>query len=557
MESVSLLEHSVSENKSHILNFASDASPKIQDETTLLLKFSNDLATVRDKNGLSIIFKKYLKDLFSINEYIITIRNDDNLTYSYFLHELPVPDPEDEGFKTITGSKMPVEGSLTGAVLKSNEPVVFQISNILQYNTYSFPSYSFWNSVSAKEILGVRLKVANEDIGIFWIQPGKTPMGLIKGLSAQIAIALSNAMANTKIERQLEEIKNYKLKLEYENMYLHEQIETSHNYSEIIGSGQEMQKIFSLMSQVAFANSTVLILGATGTGKELIARAIHNNSPRKDKLMVKVNCAALPANLIESELFGHEKGSFTGATERRIGKFELANNSTLFLDEIGEMPLDLQVKLLRALQEKEIERVGGRTTIKVDVRIVAATNRDLEKEVQNGKFRSDLFYRLNVFPVHMPTLKDRKEDIPVLAYYFMHRFAKLSGRKMLKIADHAMRDLQEYSWPGNVRELEHLIERSVLLARTHIIEEVFLPNVFTKEIIKDHEDATIEDRGYVKTIDENERDHIIAVLKRCGGKIFGYKGAAELLGVPTSTLNSKISKLGIKKEQLFIQTKEK
>jgi len=300
-----------------------------------------------------------------------------------------------------------------------------------------------------------------------------------------------------------------------------------------------------LVSQVAASDSTVLILGETGTGKELIARAIHNDSLRKDKLMVKVNCAALPPNLIESELFGHERGSFTGATEQRLGKFELANNSTLFLDEIGEMPLDLQVKLLRVLQEKEIERVGGRKTIKVDVRIVAATNRDLEMEVAEGRFRSDLYYRLNIFPISLPPLRDRREDIPLLAAYFIRRFAKKAARQITTFSNRALQDMIQYSWPGNIRELEHLIERSVLLSSGDTIKHIYLPS--SKPVAQ----TTGSEELLLKTIDENERDHILKILKFCGGKMAGDGGAAQILGVPPGTLYSKLKRLGIKREHSF------
>jgi len=317
------------------------------------------------------------------------------------------------------------------------------------------------------------------------------------------------------------------------------------DFSEIIGDSPEMQKTFRLMAQVAPSDSTVLILGETGTGKELIARAIHQHSPRKGKPMVKVNCAALPASLIESELFGHERGSFTGAFERRIGKFELANNGTLFLDEIGDMPPELQVKLLRALQEKEIERLGGKGTINVNVRIIAATNRDLEKEMEEGRFRSDLFYRLNIFPLELPPLRDRQEDIPLLAEHFINLFSKKSGKTINGLCSLVLQQLTRYNWPGNIRELEHLIERSVLLATGSTIRQIHMParkrNAPVKSAGKEIE---------IKTIDENERDHILHMLKYCKGRIAGEGGAAEILGVPPSTLNSKIKRLGIRREHI-------
>jgi transcriptional regulator with GAF, ATPase, and Fis domain len=303
----------------------------------------------------------------------------------------------------------------------------------------------------------------------------------------------------------------------------------------------EMKKVFDLIGRVAETDSTVLLQGETGTGKELIARAIHVNSRRKDHIMVKVNCAAIPANLIESELFGHEKGSFTGATDRRIGKFELAHNSTLFLDEIGEMPMELQVKLLRVLQEKEIERVGGKSTIKTDVRIIAATNRNLYEEINAGKFRSDLFYRLNVFPITLPPLRDRKEDIPGLAYHFIQRLSQKLGRPVSSISHKALEEMLRYNWPGNIRELEHLIERSLLMTRGTIIKEIYLPKT---EI---HQKSGRKDEDSIKSFAQNEREYILSILKKSNGKVRGPGGAAELLDLPSSTLQSKMKKLGIRK----------
>lgn len=262
--------------------------------------------------------------------------------------------------------------------------------------------------------------------------------------------------------------------------------------------------------------------------------------------MVKLNCAALPANLVESELFGHEKGSFTGATERRLGKFELAHNGTLFLDEIGELSLELQVKLLRALQEKEIERVGGKGVIKTNVRILAATNRNLAKEVENGNFRSDLYYRLNVFPITVPPLRERKDDIIELALHFIRRFAKKTGKDVRDLTKSISKTLIDYPWPGNIRELEHLIERSVLLSKGNIIKEVHLPKL---ERMESTNSQTGD--GKIRTIFENERDHILSILKMCKGKISGNGGAAEILGIPATTLNSKIKKFKIKREHIL------
>jgi transcriptional regulator with GAF, ATPase, and Fis domain len=344
--------------------------------------------------------------------------------------------------------------------------------------------------------------------------------------------------AYKKIKAQLDEIHNFRTQLEDERIHIPDNTQPAGSYPLIIGAGPGMNKVFALMDQVAGSVSTVLIMGETGTGKELIARAIHEGSDRKDKAMVKVNCAAIPANLIESELFGHEKGAFTGATDLRIGKFELANNGTLFLDEIGELPLDLQVKLLRVLQEKEIERVGGKTTIKTDVRIISATNRDLLAEVDQGRFRRDLYYRLNVFPINLPPLRDRVEDIPLLASYFLRKYSK----QQTGFSRRVIKQMSNYTWPGNIREMEHLIERQALLNTRAVINEITIPTI-TKTI--NDQNGTPQK---IKTIDENERDHIFAVLRICNGRVSGTEGAAKLLGVPATTLNSKIKRLGLNKK---------
>ncbi len=313
----------------------------------------------------------------------------------------------------------------------------------------------------------------------------------------------------------------------------------------IIGKSHLLLNVFDHLTQVAPSDTSVLILGESGTGKEKIADCIHNLSPRKSKPFIKVNCAALPSSLIESELFGHEKGSFTGADNQRIGKFEKANTGTIFLDEIGEMPLELQVKLLRVLQEKEIERIGSKEVTKVDIRIIAATNRNLEKEVAEGRFRLDLYYRLNVFPIVMPLLRERKEDIPALAYHFMNYYNHKAGKKISGLSDNVLKKMMAYNWPGNIRELEHLIERSVLLTKENTIEDIPL------SIIQNNETVNGSEEGHIKTIHENERDYIISVLKKCNGRIWGTLGAADVLNIPPSTLKSKMKKLGIKKEYIL------
>jgi formate hydrogenlyase transcriptional activator len=416
------------------------------------------------------------------------------------------------------------------------------------FNGTQMPPYvSQWAGCGMKTFVAAPFVDDGIITGIFFFLSKETHTALdeylylFHNIVAQITAAILNSFTNERLTNQLKEVSQFKGQLEIQNSYLQEEIQSTHNYSEIIGASTKMRDVFHMVSQVAKTNSSVLILGETGTGKELIARAIHNMSQRKGNVMVKVNCGALPENLIESELFGHERGSFTGATERRIGKFELANNSTIFLDEIGELPMSLQVKLLRALQEKEIERVGGKSTIKVDVRVIAATNRDLLKDVQQGNFRGDLYFRLNVFPVLMPPLRERKEDIPILANHFAEKYAKKLTVNNVHFTSKVMKQMVAYNWPGNVRELEHLVERSVLLAKGKTISQVYLP-----QIALQGEDLPLANAD-VKTLDEVEREHIISVLKMVNGKIAGVGGAAEILKIPATTLASKILRLKIKK----------
>jgi transcriptional regulator with GAF, ATPase, and Fis domain len=340
-----------------------------------------------------------------------------------------------------------------------------------------------------------------------------------------------------------DQIKLLSEQLYHENIYLQEEVKTGANFEEIIGKSPSLQRVFTCIRQVAPTNYTVLILGETGTGKELIARAIHNLSPRNSKALIKVNCAALPPQLIESELFGHEKGSFTGATEKRIGKFELANGGTIFLDEIGELPLELQPKLLRVLQEKEIERIGGKGAFKCDVRIIAATNRDLLAEVAAGRFRPDLFYRLNVFPVQLPALRERKEDLPLLAIHFLQKIAKNLGKKLSGISQESWQQMETYYWPGNIRELEHLLERAAIMATGPIVSiaELLLMNPQRTEVST----AAIS----VKPIEQAERENIVAALELANYRIRGTGGAAEILQIKPTTLEAKLVRLGISRNK--------
>jgi len=338
--------------------------------------------------------------------------------------------------------------------------------------------------------------------------------------------------ANEHLREANERIEKLKEQLEHENRYLQKEIIVERNHQEVVGKTDAIRRVLMLAEQVAPTNSAVLLLGETGTGKELIARAIHRSSKRKDRLMVKVNCAALPASLVENELFGREKGAYTGALTREMGRFELANESTIFLDEIGELPLELQAKLLRVLQEGEFERLGSSRTIRVDVRVIAATSRDLEAAVREGKFREDLYYRLNVFPIRIPPLRERKEDIPMLTWHFLRDLGSRMGREVESVRASTMTAFQNYSWPGNVRELRNVIER-------HMITNV--GPMFEAEVPA----ATRPPSVFGGTAEEEERNHIHRVLERTGWRIRGQGGAAEILALKPTTLESRMKKLGI------------
>jgi transcriptional regulator with GAF, ATPase, and Fis domain len=332
-------------------------------------------------------------------------------------------------------------------------------------------------------------------------------------------------------------------RLEQEKNYLLDEMNLTTNFQEIVGTSPAIQNTLNKVKQVAPIDATVLITGETGTGKELIARAIHNLSNRKEKAFITVNCAALPVQLIESELFGHEKGSFTGAFERKIGKFEIANNGTIFLDEIGELPYEVQAKLLRVLQEREFERVGGKNTIKTDIRIIAATNRDLEKEVSQGKFRSDLFFRLNVFPIVVPPLRERTDDIPLIVKYMIEKYSKKIGKDIKSIKKSDMVMLTQYNWPGNVRELEHMIERALIISQGTNLEFDTLSHATIKNIKTEY--------VHFETLVSNEKEHILKALRYANGKVTGKDSAAQLLGINGKTLGTRMRKLGIKRKDIL------
>jgi formate hydrogenlyase transcriptional activator len=357
-------------------------------------------------------------------------------------------------------------------------------------------------------------------------------IGFLMQVSNQIGIAVENALA-------YQQIRELKEKLGQENVYLQDEIRNETNFEEIVGTSTVLRRVLAQIETVATTDSTVLIYGETGTGKELVARAIHNLSPRHGNSFVKLNCAAIPTGLLESELFGHEKGAFTGAISQRIGRFELANRGTVFLDEVGEIPLELQTKLLRVLQEREFERLGSTRTIRTDARLIAATNRDLAEMVEGQRFRSDLFYRLNVFPVRVPALRERREDIPLLVRHFVQHYGRRMNRLIDTIPSETMNALVRYPWPGNIRELQNLIERAVILSSGPVLRVPLkdLPNL-----------ATVgSNKARPQTMEEAERAHILAALKETKWVVGGPNGAAARLGMNRSTVLFRMKKLGIVK----------
>jgi formate hydrogenlyase transcriptional activator len=363
------------------------------------------------------------------------------------------------------------------------------------------------------------------------------PETVVKGLQL-IAQVFANALARKQMEEQLHarlrEIEGLKQRLESENIYLREEIKLQYVHEEIVGRSQKMKKVLAQVEQVARTDSTVLIQGETGTGKELLARAIHHLSSRKERPLVSVNCASLPPTLIESELFGREKGAYTGALTRMVGRFELADGSTLFLDEIGELPHDVQSKLLRVLEEGRFERLGSSKTLQANVRIIAATNRDVAQDVNEGRFRRDLFYRLNVFPIVLPPLRERREDIPLLVWTFVRQLEKKMGKRIDAISRKSMEALQNHSWPGNVRELRNVIEHAMIMSSGRTLT-LTLPKMETAGIPE------------TLNLQELERRHILDVLGKTAWRITGTGGAAEILGMKRTTLQARMKKLGIKR----------
>ena len=427
------------------------------------------------------------------------------------------------------GATAPLDETPAGQAVETRRPAVFDGRELAGFRS---PLAQRLAAAGLNSFCSIPLITRNRVLGTLNVGSMKenafaaADVDFLTQVAAQAAIAIENATA-------FQEIAQLKDQLAEEKLYLEDEIRAEQNFGEIVGDHPGFRKVLDQLSIVAPTNASVLILGETGTGKELIARAIHDLSGRRERTFVKLNCAAIPTGLLESELFGHEKGAFTGAIAQKVGRFELANKGTLFLDEVGDIPLELQPKLLRALQEHEFERLGGVKTIRVDVRLVAATNRDLSKMIADREFRSDLYYRLNVFPLSVPPLRERTTDIPTLVRYFTQKYARRMNKRVESIPTEAMEVLVAYGWPGNVRELENLIERAVILTRGPSLE---IPSAELRTPAGARTSVTLEDA---------ERDHIRRVLEEANGVVGGPNGAAARLGMKRTTLQSKMKKLGI------------
>ena len=506
-----------------------------RDNFRILVAITNAVLSRLDIDELVSEVAKEIHRYFRIDAISVVLRsNRKGKLNIYSTHYLDASHPVHDQ------SEVDEAGTLTERVFKSKEMLLLNLHEHDPLAPYEKMLFEMWDNkiqtlcllplMSGNTLLGV-LKLAQCDEKVFTT----TNLKLLRQIAERVSIAIDNALAYREIQRLKERLVD-------ENLALTEQLNNVESeFGEIIGRSEAMNSVLKQVEMVAHSDSTVLILGETGTGKELIARAIHNLSGRNSRRMVKMNCAAMPAGLLESDLFGHERGAFTGASAQRIGRFELADKSSLFLDEVGDMPVELQPKLLRVLQEQEFERLGSNKLIHTDVRLIAATNRDLKQMVADREFRSDLYYRLNVFPIHLPPLRERPDDIPLLVKAFTFKIARRLGRNIDSIPAETLRLLSRMEWPGNVRELENVIERAVLLTRGSVLQ-LSLPemSIETEPLAAE----VLPEEG------EDEYQLIVRVLKESNGVVAGPKGAAQRLGLKRTTLLSRMKRLGIHKDQL-------
>jgi formate hydrogenlyase transcriptional activator len=500
-------------------------SRQAQDRLKLILDLTNQVVSKLNFQELLQAISASVRQVMRCDAAVIMLPEPDGV----HLRKHALDFPESKGFFE-EDNLIPIEDTMPGETYRSGKPWVLNRLDPAQVSPemYAKAAAEGMNSfcdvalISRDRLLGV-LGLASREENAF----DPDSVAFLSQVAQQVAIGVENALA-------FGEIADLKDKLTQEKLYLEDELRGDLDFEGIVGQSSALRHVLDLVETVAPSDSTVLLLGETGTGKELIARAIHERSRRKDRTFVKLNCAAIPTGLLESELFGHERGAFTGAISQKVGRLELADQGSLFLDEVGDIPIEIQPKLLRALQEREFERLGSTRTKKVDIRLVAATNRDLEKMIENREFRSDLYYRLNVFPIRIPPLRERPEDIPLLVRYFTQKYGRRMEKKIESIPAAAMKKLSSWHWPGNIRELENFVERSVILTHGTALQ------------------APISELGsngsttpVTGTREANERDEIVRILKITKGRVAGADGAATRMGLKRTTLISRMKKLGI------------
>jgi PAS domain S-box-containing protein len=530
----------IHDDKGEVTGFAKvtgDRTDRKRAEEAVMLQLSAALLQNMDMRKLLEAFSASIKEVIPHDLATLGLYDADTATMSVqFLGP-------DEGGARRGDWRIPADGSPAGETFRTREPVViesfkdskFKPEGVQHLASRGMHSGCWVALVHRGEAIGA-MAVSSKHENAFTMKDAE----MLGEFANQVAMAVNNAVAF----KQIAELRD---RLDQEKQYLEEEINLENRFEDIVGDSSGLKQVLRQIETVAPTDATVLIQGETGTGKELLARAIHRLSNRTDRTFIKLNCAAIPAGLLESELFGHEKGAFTGAIARKMGRLELAHEGTLFLDEVGEMPLDLQPKLLRALQEREIERIGGTRPIPVNVRLIAATNRDLAKMVQEKTFRADLYYRLKVFPISAPPLRDRRSDIPMLVRHFVATHSRRMGKLIETIPDATMDALVHWKWPGNIRELENLLERAVILTRGTVL---YVPLAeLESPIDEDDEEDREQEAGEPATLHAAEREHILKVLRECKGLIGGADGAAARLGLKRTTLNSKLKKLGIERKE--------
>jgi formate hydrogenlyase transcriptional activator len=510
---------------------------RAQERWRVLLRVNNAIVTTLDREALLGATAAALRDVIPFDRAALVLLDPAKNVFRLLgvvgevgRHSIPI------------GTEWPLKGSRAGWVAEHGRPLATPDLRAGAQFVESAPLVrdgilsALSVPLKAQDRIIGTLNVGSREVGRY----GEADSELLHAIADQVVLAIQNMLS-------YEEIAALKHRLEQENLYLQEEARADAEFADVVGDSPGIRKVLANVRMVAGTESTVLVTGETGTGKEMVVRALHDLSRRKDKILVKVNCAALPGGVIESELFGHEKGAFTGALTRRAGRFELAHGGTLFLDEVGDLPLDLQAKLLRVLQDGEFERVGGTQTLKMNVRVVAATNRELARAVEEGRFRADLFYRLNVFPILIPPLRERREDVPRLARHFAMLYAARMGKRISVIDDTVLSRLAAYSWPGNVRELQNVIERAVILSTSgRLVLDDPLAAAEPPALAAAGPGALLAaGTGATRTLEEIEREHILSVLESVGWRVGGDHGAARLLGLKRTTLEARMSRLGI------------